>query len=338
MSHALRAGLVFLVAGVCAGGCADDQTSAVDPSATVTPTAVPGSIPDVVSRLEPSVVTVYPSSGLGSGVVYRSEGVIVTNAHVVGQQRRVTVTFADGSDSAGEVVGADAVSDLAVIRTERGGLPAARFASELPRPGETVLAIGSPLGFENSVTQGIISGLGRQLPAATGSSYPSVDLMQTDAAISPGNSGGALVNARGEVVGLNEAYIPPQAGAVSLGFAIPAATVIDSAEQLLTKGRVDHAYLGVSVTQLTADLASALGLAGDNGVLIRQIAEGGPAAGAGLRAGDVMVAFGGTPTPTVLDFFSALRAADPGDRVRLEIRRRGDSRAVEVVLGRLGGG
>lgn len=337
MSYARRAGLVLLVAGACAGGCAGDQTPAVDSSVTETPTTVPGTIPDVVARVEPSVVTVYPGSGLGSGVVYRSEGVIVTNAHVVGQQRRVRITFADGTDSTGQVVGVDSVSDLAVIRSERGGLPAARFTPELPRPGETVLAIGSPLGFENSVTQGIVSGLGRQLPAATGSSYPSVDLMQTDAAISPGNSGGALINARGEVVGINEAYIPPQTGAVSLGFAIPAATVIDSADQLLATGQVEHAFLGVSVTQLTPDLARALGLAEDSGVLIRQIAEGGPAAGAGLRAGDVMVAFDGKPTPRVLDFLSALRAADPGDLVRLEIRRRGDDRTVEVVLGRLAG-
>jgi S1-C subfamily serine protease len=154
-------------------------------------------------------VTVFTDSGLGSGVVYSKDGLIITNEHVVRGNSTVEVGFADGRRVAGTVRATDPVSDLALVEAKRTGLPAAKFQSALPRIGELAVVIGSPLGFENTATAGIISGLHRQIPGSSSSSQSLVDLIQTDAAISPGNSGGAVVNSRGEVVGISEAYIPP---------------------------------------------------------------------------------------------------------------------------------
>ncbi len=183
-----------------------------------------GQLPAIIRSVEPSVVTVFVENGVGSGVVYRDDGVIVTNQHVVGDARTVRIGFADGQRADGQVLAADAGTDLALVRVPRTGLPAARFQAELPQVGELALALGSPLGFEGTATAGIISGLGREIPGSAEQSTALVDLIQTDAPISPGNSGGALVDADGDVVGINEAYIPPAAGAVALGFAIPSAT------------------------------------------------------------------------------------------------------------------
>lgn len=184
--------LAMLSAGCTAGD--DRRGDGPDPRS-------PGSdridFPALVEKVEPSVVTVFANSGLGSGVVYQGGGVVVTNAHVVGDTEQVELGLADGTRIGGRVVARDEVTDLAVIRAERKDLPPARFEASLPRVGEPVLAIGSPLGFENTVTAGIVSGLGREIPGAAGKNRALVDLVQTDAAISPGNSGGALVDAEG---------------------------------------------------------------------------------------------------------------------------------------------
>jgi S1-C subfamily serine protease len=281
------------------------------------------------------VVTITTGEGLGSGVIYRADGVIVTNAHVVGSASRVRVSFADGSGVPGQVTGSDQITDLAVVKVQRTGLPAVAVRQDLPRAGETALAIGSPLGFENTVTEGIISGVGRQIPASATGGRPLVDLIQTDAAISPGNSGGALIDAQGRLVGLNEAYIPPSAGAVSLGFAIPASTVVDVADQLLRNGKVAHPYLGVSVATLTPQIASALGMAAKAGALVRGVQRNSPAAAAGLRAGDVIVSFNGRTVDTVGDVYAGLRSVKPGDTVTLGLNRSGNAVNVRVTLGTL---
>ena len=191
--------------------------------------------------------------------MYRADGVIVTNEHVVGDAAQVLIAFADGQRVRAEVLATDAVVDVAVVRVERDDLPVPEYRTELPEVGELAVVIGSPLGFLGSVTSGIISGLGREIPgsAATGT-QSLVDLIQTDAPISPGNSGGALVDDQGRIVGLSEAYIPPAAGAVALGFAIPAATVVRVADELLEDGRAQHAYLGVQFGRLTAQIAQQL--------------------------------------------------------------------------------
>jgi serine protease Do len=321
-----------------ATGCTDSPAPEASPSPSA-PAAAPApgsaSTVDVVARLEPSVVTIQTANGIGSGVVYRADGVIVTNAHVVGDAERVQVSFADGTQVPGRVTASDDLTDLAVVKVQRTGLPAVTVRPDLPRPGETALAIGSPLGFENTVTMGIVSGLSRQIPGSASAGHPLVDLIQTDAAISPGNSGGALIDGQGRLIGLNEAYIPPSAGAVSLGFAIPAATVVDAADQLLTAGKVTHPYLGVVLATVTADVARALGMKVSAGALVRQVAAGGPAATAGVRQGDVIVGFNGATVTAVEDVYAALRKVDPGDTATVDINRGGDTVQVRVTLGTL---
>ncbi len=349
-----RRSLVTLVATValaagCSAGVGDraapgQTTGAASPSAPPTGPSFPtsgdaaegvfASIPDVVRQVEPSVVTILREGGLGSGVVYRQDGLIVTNEHVVRGVRTVQVAFADGRRSPGRVRAVDPLTDLAVVQTERQDLPAARFHTRLPRVGELAVAMGSPLGLQNTATAGIISGLHREIPGAAqeGPTTALVDLIQTDAAISPGNSGGALANAAGEVTGINVAYLPPQAGAVSLGFAIPAATMQDVVGQLIDTGRVRHAFLGIQPAQLTPEIAAQLGLTGTEGVLILEVVPGGPADDAGLRPGDVITTFGGTPVRTVEEFLGELRQVRPGASVTVEVLRNGRTESVQVTI------
>jgi S1-C subfamily serine protease len=176
--------------------------------------------------------------GVGSGVIYRSDGIILTNHHVVADASRIEVALADGSRVPGHVTATDPDTDLAVIHVDRKGLPAAEFDRALPQVGELAVVLGSPLGFEKTVTAGIVSGLHRSIPGSASETRALVDLIQTDAAISPGNSGGAVVDASGQVLGISVAYVSPQQGAVSVGFAIPAATVTRVANELLAHGRV----------------------------------------------------------------------------------------------------
>src|SRR4051794_35764508 len=212
----------------------------------------------VPSPWQATVVTVLTEIGLGSGIVYKADGIIVTNAHVVAGGQDVTVALADGQQGSAKVRAADEASDVAVIQADRTGLPAATFQKPLPQVGELAIVLGSPLGFEATVTSGIISGLHRQIPGSASAGAPLVDLIQTDAAISPGNSGGAVVDAQGEVVGMSVAYIPPTAGAVALGFAIPAATVVDVADQLLATRAAPHPHIRVQPPPRTPENAPLL--------------------------------------------------------------------------------
>lgn len=293
--------------------------------------AAPG-VADVVERLAPSVVTVRTGDGLGSGVVYRPD-IVLTNQHVVGDATDVTIEYADGSASPGTVLAGDAVTDLAVIRTERTDLPVPEYRTDLPRVGEAVIAIGSPLGFEGTVSSGIVSALDREIPGSAAQSRALVDLIQVDAAISPGNSGGALLDAQGRVIGINEAYIPPAAGAVSLGFAIPAATAVSVADELLADGTVTHPYLGVSVGRLTPQIRETLGVGTGDGALVLAVEPGGPAAVAGVRQGDVLVELGGTAIGSLEELFGALRDTEPGQRVDLTVLRAGERVPVPVTIG-----
>jgi S1-C subfamily serine protease len=279
------------------------------------------------------VVTVFTGrGGLGSGVVYSEDGLILTNEHVVRGSRNVEVGFADGRRVAGKVRATDEISDLALVEAERTGLPAARFQTDLPRIGELAIVIGSPLGFENTVTSGIISGLHREIPGSASSSQSLVDLIQTDAAISPGNSGGAVVNGRGEVIGISEAYIPPSAGAVALGFAIPAATAVKVADQLREDGTADHAFIGLGLAEITEPIANELGLPDTRGSLALSVQEGGPAAKAGMRAGDVIVRLDGDEVASPEDLLAALRSKAPGQTVTVEFRRGTETQEVKVEL------
>jgi serine protease DegQ len=326
---------LVLLAGAC--GAQEGDVAPTEPQARQVSTeqdtpAARADIPAVVRIIEPSVVTIYTPDGLGSGVVYRSEGLIVTNAHVVGQAPAVEVRFASGERVDGRTIAADEATDLAVVRVARQGLPTARFAEGLPKVGETVVAVGSPLGLDNTVTAGIVSGLGRTVPGEGPAPLALVDLIQTDAAISPGNSGGVLVDTVGTVTGIAVAYLPPDLGAVSIGFAIPAPTAKRVADQLIADGRATHAYLGVDARELTPDIARQFGLPVTDGVIVVRIAAGGPAAKAGIAVGDVIVSLGGAKVSALDDLLGALRRHEPGDQVAVEIVRGGERRTLDVFL------
>ena len=289
-------------------------------------------IPDIAARLQPSVVTIFVGQGLGSGVVYTADGLILTNEHVVRGATAVQVGFADGSRVAGTVRATDAVTDLALVQADRTNLPVPKYQTILPRIGDLAVVIGSPLGFENTVTAGIVSGLHREIPGSAAEGQSLVELLQTDAAISPGNSGGAVVNGAGEVIGVSEAYIPPSAGAVSLGFAIPAATVVDVAEQLLTNGRAEHAFAGIEQAPITPQIANQLGLPNTDGAVVLSVVRAGPADQAGMRPGDVLTAFDGKPVRTPEDFLAALRPHRPGDVVTATVRRGTQTQQLSLTL------
>ena len=335
--------LISLLAGVALVGCSggdDDPSGAATTGATTTETSSPapdpatdatfGAIPDLVEELQPSVVSIVLDNGEGSGVIV-DEDTIVTNAHVAGGARTVQVVLASGRRIEARVEATDERTDLAMLSVPDGNLPAADFADELPRVGELAIALGNPLGFENTVTAGIVSGLHRAVPSS-GQTPALIDLIQTDAPISPGNSGGALVNGRGEVIGINVAYIPPEARAVSIGFAIPSVTVTSVVEQLQENGRVRHAFLGLRPTDLTPQVAERFGIDVESGVLALTITEGSPAGEAGLHEGDVIVAIDGDEIRIVEDLLARLRERAPGDRITLEIVRDGDRRELEVTL------
>ncbi|HEY6933067.1 MAG TPA: trypsin-like peptidase domain-containing protein [Marmoricola sp.] len=303
-----------------------------------TPVCHGKAITQVVRQVEPSVVTIRTSKGLGSGIVYRKD-IVLTDQHVVavneGQPQtfnRVQVALADGTTLTGKVIGSDVSTDLAVVKVARDNLPPLTFRTTLPQQGETVLAMGSPLGFSSSVTQGIVSALGRDLPSSS-STPPLVDLIQTDAPISPGNSGGALVDVCGHVVGVNEAYIPPSSGAVSLGFATPSVVATSIADQLISHGVAQHPFLGVNVTNLTPDIAQALGTSAKQGVVVAGVVPGGPAARAGIQRGDVIVELGGHAVTDYADLLGELRTTKPGSQVPVTVNRAGKQQQLTITIG-----
>jgi S1-C subfamily serine protease len=283
-----------------------------------------GSVAAAAARLTPSVVTVNvrtpEGGGSGSGVVYRDGGYLITNEHVVRGATSITLTLADATQTTARLVAADPITDVAVLQAGRGDLPVARFASELPQVGQAVITVGSPLGFTNTVSAGIVSGLGRAIPgAAAAGNQALVDLIQTDAAISPGNSGGALADHTGAVLGINEAYISPQAGAVDLGFAIPAATALDVAEELRASGRAQHAFTGLTPATVTSDVARDFNLPVTSGVLVTQVTADGPADRAGITPGAIITELADQPTPTVEAFLGTLRRLEPRQAVSVTL-------------------
>ena len=278
-------------------------------------------IPNIVEKVQPSIVSVLVQTGQGgaqgSGVVWDgSKGIIVTNNHVVEGAQNVQIALSNGDKLDGQVLATDPTVDLAVVKVDDTSLPSATFAKELPRVGELAVAMGNPLGFENSVTAGIVSALHRSLDQST---Y--IDLIQTDAPISPGNSGGALVNGNGEVIGINSAGIPSTQNANSIGFAIPSTTVISTVTQLLQDGTPHHAFLGIA----TSD--------GDNGVVVQSVTAGSGAATAGLQQGDIITAVDGQPVEQTADLVGALRSKAPGDTIVITVDRGGQQVELTATLG-----
>lgn len=302
------------------------------------------------AKLAPSVVNIKVSvgaqtsgapqlAGEGSGVIYSADGFILTNNHVVtadGTLRvdKVDVTLITGEILPASIIGTDPLTDLAVIKvTPAKPLPVATFVTAQATVGEYAIAIGSPLGYANSVTLGIVSGTGRTLDFATGlGALAYVDLIQTDAAISPGNSGGALADAQGQVIGINVAYLPPaQTGAENVGFAIPAETATRVADQLIETGKAVHVYLGVSTQTMTPDLAQQFRLNGaTTGALVAEVATNSPAARAGIRQGDVITKIDDESIASGSDVLVALRIKLPGDEVQVTVDRGGVTQVLSV--------
>jgi serine protease DegQ len=308
------------------------QGSSPSPAASNPAPDAAGGIPELVENLAPSVVTIFTEGGLGSGVVYSADGLIITNEHVISGNTRVEVGFADGQRVQGTVKASDPVTDLALVQVDRKGLPKPTYQSTLPKVGEGALVLGSPLGFENTATAGIISGLHRSIPGSASNSLSLVDLIQTDAPISPGNSGGAVINMRGEIIGISEAYIPPSAGAVSLGFAIPAATAVQVAEELLADGTAEHAYLGLTPGELTPQIANQLGIEASTGVVVLAVDEDGPAGRAGIRPGDVLESMEGVELNSPEKLLAELRNRNPGDTVGFKVKRGDQSLDLKADL------
>ena len=283
----------------------------------------------VVDRVSPSVVNVRRGRSGGSGVIVAPDGYALTNAHVVDGAREVGVTLHSGAELAAAVVGIDSATDLAVIRILGAGLPAAELAqADTLRVGQLVIAIGDPLGFHSTVTTGVVSALGRSLSARDGRLIENV--IQTDAALNPGNSGGPLVDTHGKVVGINTAIIPTAQG---ICFAIPAATARMVAGMLIRDGRVRRAYLGVggAVTPIGRQLASELGIGNASGIRVLEVVPDGPAARAGLEVRDLIVGLDGAPVATLSDLQRSLVADRIGKTVELAYVRFGELRRAAVT-------
>jgi serine protease DegQ len=311
------------------GATGSTATSAAPPASNVQ--GVPSNIPDLIEEVRTSIVSILAGQGEGSGVVWSADGNIVTNEHVVQGATALQVVLSTGERLPASVVATDPLTDLAVVKVERDDLDPATFSDEVPRVGTPVVAIGNPLGFENSVSLGIVSGVNRAIPSG-GATPALVDLLQTDAAISPGNSGGALVDTNAEVVGVNVAFIPPTQEAVALGFAIPSVTVINVVEQLLETGTVEHSFLGIEPRPLTPQIAAQLGLNVSEGVFVFALEDGGPAQEAGIEPGDVIVGFNGDEIASLEDLYTALRETAPGESVEVRLVRGGDEQTVSVTL------
>ncbi|MFM5899166.1 MAG: HhoA/HhoB/HtrA family serine endopeptidase [Dolichospermum sp.] len=310
----------------------------IDSTRTVT-TQIPNEFSDPFFRgFFGNVIPSQPRSrverGSGSGFIINSSGQILTNSHVVDGADLVTVTLKDGRTFKGKVLGEDAVTDVAVIKIHANKLPTIALGkSDILQPGEAVIAIGNPLGLNNTVTSGIISATDRS-SSDIGASDKRVDYLQTDAAINPGNSGGPLLNARGEVIGMNTAIIQ---GAQGLGFAIPINTVQKIAQELITKGRVDHPYLGIQMVTLTPEVREKIVTrSGDKinlaaqGILLIGIVPNSPAAIAGLRSGDVIKSINNQPVFKVDEVQKLVENSKIGIPLQLEVER--NSRIFQVLV------
>lgn len=273
-----------------------------------------------------------PTRGEGSGFIVSSDGYILTNAHVVSGADEVVVKLIDKRKFTAKVIGADARTDVAVLKiTSPRSLPIAKLGDPAKlRVGEAVAAIGSPFGFENSVTAGIVSAKGRSLPTE---SY--VPFIQTDVPINPGNSGGPLFNMRGEVVGINSQIYSRSGGYQGVSFAIPIDVAMEVLNQLKTGGKISRGWLGVIIQEVTADLAESFGLDRPRGALVAQVTEGGPAEKSGLQPSDVILKFGGKPVEDSSDLPRMVGMTKPGVKVPVQVWRKGAAREITVTLGEL---
>ena len=271
------------------------------------------------------------SRSLGSGFLISADGYILTNAHVVEGADEINVRLTDKREFKAKVIGTDRRTDIALIKIEGSGLPAVKFgdANKL-RVGEWVVAIGSPFGFENTVTAGIVSAKGRSLPQEN-----FVPFIQTDVAINPGNSGGPLFNMRGEVVGINSQIYSRTGGFMGLSFAIPADVALDIQKQLRERGRVSRGRIGVVIQEVSRDLATSFGLDRPRGALVNSVEKGSPADKAGIEATDIILSYEGRPVDSSSDLPRMVGSTRPGTQASVEVWRKGQTRKLNVTVGEL---
>ena len=273
-----------------------------------------------------------PLVGQGSGFIISKDGYILTNNHVVGEADKLEVTLHDGRTLTAKLVGTDDRTDVAIVKIDANDLPVLAMGdSDKMEVGEWVLAVGSPFGLAGTVTSGIVSAKGRDGMGIT--DYE--DFLQTDAAINPGNSGGPLVNMQGEAIGINTAIISRSGGYNGIGFAIPMNMAKQICEQLLEKGSVTRGYLGVMIQPLTPELAKSFAIEETHGILVGDVTNDGPAAGAGLQRGDVIVELNGKPVEDMASFRNHVALIKPDTSVNLVVLRGGERKAIAVKVGKL---
>ncbi len=363
----LRSLLPFFLILISLSGCGREETANLAPPATqpaMTSAGVRTSYAEVVSRVSPGVVTIRTESrvraprqfpfmddpffrrffgdqlptqpeqrvrGLGSGVIVTADGYILTNHHVIDGAQQIKVDLKAQRTVSARLVGTDAPSDLAVLKIDEAGLSALALAdSDKVQVGDVVLAIGNPLGIGQTVTMGIISAKSRRTGLSNGSFE---DFLQTDAPINRGNSGGALVDSNGNLIGINSQILSTTGGSIGIGFAIPSNMARDVLDQLVKNGKVRRGHLGILVQPVTEDIAESLGLNNVRGIIVSQIQPGGAADRAGMKQGDVILALNGNAVSDPNSFRNDVAATPPGRTVTLRILRGGDEQELRPTLG-----
>lgn len=282
-------------------------------------------------RFAPQMPREQESQSLGSGFIISTDGYILTNAHVVDRADKITVRLSDKREFKAKVIGADKRTDVAMLKIEATGLPKVTLGNpELLKVGEWVLAIGSPFGFDSSVTAGIVSAKGRSLPQEN-----FVPFIQTDVAINPGNSGGPLFNMGGEVVGINSQIYTRSGGSMGLSFAIPMDVATQVVDQLRTTGKVTRGRIGVTIQEVTRELAESFGLSKPSGALISAVEKNGPADKADIWVSDVILKFDGKPVESSMDLPRIVGATKPGSKVVVELWRRGEIKRITITVGKV---
>ncbi|WP_197919541.1 S1C family serine protease [Thiosulfatihalobacter marinus] len=266
--------------------------------------------------------------GLGSGFIISSDGLIVTNNHVIGGASTITIKFADGTEYDAKVVGADPLTDIALLDIEGSNLPTVAFgSSDAMRVGDEVIAMGNPFGLGGTVTTGIISAKDRNINAG-----PFDEFLQTDAAINRGNSGGPLFNNEGQVIGVNTAIFSPDGASAGIGFAVPSDLVSKIVADLQDDGQIDRGWLGVQIKPVSEEVATVLGLSDGEGTQIERVMEGTPAQKAGLKAGDIILSFGGADIAEARDLTRAVASTPPDTASKIEVLRKGERLMLDVTL------
>lgn len=282
-------------------------------------------------RYAPQIPREQESQSLGSGFIISSDGYMLTNAHVVERADRITVRLSDKREFKAKVIGADKRTDVALLKIDATGLPKVNLGNpDLLKVGEWVLAIGSPFGFDSSVTAGIVSAKGRSLPQEN-----FVPFIQTDVAINPGNSGGPLFNMKGEVVGINSQIYSRSGGYMGLSFSIPIDVAMEVVNQLRATGKVTRGRIGVSIQEVTRELADSFGLQKPAGALISGVEKAGPADKAGVRPSDVILKFDGKAITNSADLPRIVAATKPGNKVTVQLWRKGATLEVALVVGEI---